>query len=163
MIWFNWKNRLSSWGGGEYCPTKEDILTVKEYDNYTLDEIPLESYINNQLVQEPDIIYNTDEGTSTIWYAYVRVPTFGCTGIINYDMTVYYSWNEVDGTYHDAVRTDRSGTLTADGGTHYIVLGVGTFTPGENYWYNGSFRSACTTFNFSIHVDGTSSNGNYYS
>lgn len=272
--WFNLIGRTDypHGGGGEYCPTKENILTVKRYGNYALDETSLKSYTNNQLVQEPDIIYNTlvdrhlsvtwfplencpdfalqrivyiiyelifsdgttysnhleswncgtseaasyigtillspnvtlisarfyvtfnidiettwqnayiiapvsngwnillnnpdssgGGGTSTSWQAYVRVPTSGCTGIINYDMTVYYSWNEADGTFHDAVRTDSSGTLIADGSTRYIMLGNGTFTPGENYWYSGSFRSACTTFNFSVHVDGTSSDGRYYS
>ena len=70
--------------GGEYCPTKENILTVKRYGNYALDETSLKSYTNNQLVQEPDIIYNTlvDRHLSVTWFPLENCPDFALQRIV---------------------------------------------------------------------------------
>lgn len=264
-------------GGGLYCPTKEQILTVQRYDNYTLNTALLDKYYDNQCVKEVDIKYEklnipidisithiplpsctsgdiqlsqlpiyigaqitwsdnsvdiinfqsitcgspeqthrtritksafnlniasvkwaigmftfptggydqnafmvtkpinnnwniilnnlteVDPNPSSTFQAYISVPDT-CTGVVNYEYFVDYSWNEVDGTMHDEERTYHSGNfIGSGGGTRYIMVGSGTFTPGENYWYSGAFTSNCENFNFSVHVDGTSSDGIYYS
>lgn len=265
-------------GEGEHCPTKEQILTVPEYNNYTLDQSLLSRYANNQLCEETDVVYNSanvpisiksyyhplpdcgsfpqrltychlriiinnhityhefqtincgtgttsdtftlwtfsdletsnysvkyhftlrpnedptifpesewhdpyrinilsskelvinindpsydpDPGPASFYYAYLRVPTSGCTGIIEYTLNVNYTWNDVDGNKYPTESWTETGTITADGSTHMILLGSGSFTAGENYWYSGSFISNCKTFNYYVMVDGMSSDGNYY-
>lgn len=265
-------------GRGEYCPTKEQILTVPEYNNYTLDQSLLSRYANNQLCEETDVVYNSanvpilinsfyyplpdcgslirllgychlriiinnhityhefqtinckaatisdtftfwtfsdletsncsvkfhiayspnedpttfsesewhnpysvdirsstelvilindpyqdpDPGPVSYYHAYLRVPTSGCTGIIEYTLTVNYTWNDVDGNKYPTESWTETGTIIASGSTRIISLGSGSFTAGENYWYSGSFISNCKTFNYNVMVDGTSSDGNYY-